>query len=63
MASVGVRPNLTDLNVIELRREHEERELDATGSKLVLRTPLRLALADDGNDPEMYTYSRLQEVI
>ncbi|XP_045540069.1 uncharacterized protein LOC123722408 [Papilio machaon] len=47
---------LNDLKVAELRNELEERDLDASGKKSELRRKLRLALEEEGKDPDTFVF-------
>lgn len=47
---------LVSLKAADLRRELEERDLDTTGNKTVLQNRLRLALEEEGIDPETFLF-------
>uniref|UniRef100_A0A6P7HH11 SAFB-like transcription modulator n=1 Tax=Diabrotica virgifera virgifera TaxID=50390 RepID=A0A6P7HH11_DIAVI len=57
------KPKLSDLRLTELRTELENRELDAAGKKADLVVRLKIALQEEGHDPETYVFEDRQTAL
>ncbi|XP_050514891.1 uncharacterized protein LOC126890087 [Diabrotica virgifera virgifera] len=57
------KPKLSDLRLTELRTELENRELDAAGKKADLVVRLKIALQEEGHDPETSVFEDRQTAL